>query len=306
MEHPNKPSMRQTQLQRLWISCERSFDGSGPRVWYARAVFFLRALLGWKQVRHFLNPEGSLSRHMARRPETLGALSWPYISLGWSAPERLSRIRNHFLTIDSALPALDFDLDEGRVLADFSDLLPGLRLVLDQPKWFLREGQLCINIFIDETRLFSLAFSLARQSELVAYVGALQGRNIEGVLETYKRITNALLGMRPRDFVIEAFLAFCRAGGITHVYAVSDVSRHHRSPYFGKAVSRFTLDYDEVWRERGGRIHCANFYELPVEGTKRDMSEVPSKKRSMYRKRYALMDRMEADLKNRLTNGFAS
>jgi uncharacterized protein VirK/YbjX len=291
-------------LLRLFTVSRRVIEGSGFRVWRSRLSFVASATLVRRQLADMLGDTGSFGRHLAKRPEVVGVLVWPYVSTSWDARQRLSLIREHFATLDNVLSKLDFDPDDVLILEDLCDLLPGLRVVLDQPKWFMREGQLCLNIFVHDTRLFSLAFSFGARPTLSAFIGAIQGRDIDGVLEVYKQITSALHGMRPRDFLIEAFLCLCRTAGIERVYAVSDANRHHRSSYFGRAPRAFSLNYDEVWRERGGSQQREDFFVLPIEGTKRDLSSVPSKRRSMYRKRYELMDRFEADIRKGLRDGF--
>ncbi|MBX9625128.1 MAG: VirK/YbjX family protein, partial [Gemmataceae bacterium] len=196
----------------------------------------------------------------------------------------------------SKVPGLPLGPDETRDLVDLGDHLPGLRMVLDRPNWFTREGQLALNLFTGPTRVFTLAFALRLEPDLTAYVGALQGRSLDGVLDTYRELTRALHDMRPRDFLVEVFRALGRAVGVRRILAVSDACRHHRSPYFrGKSVDG-SLNYDEVWRERGGRPLGDGFFELPVEAGRRAADEIPARKRSMYRKRYALLDRIEAEL----------
>ena len=103
-------------------------------------------------------------------------------------------------------------------------------------------------------------------------------------------MTKAAHGMRPRDLLVELFRAFCRAVGAARMLAVADASRQHRSRYFGKAKAEtLSLNYDEIWLERGGVAKGPDFFELPVALRLRDLEEVPSKKRGMYRRRHELL-----------------
>jgi uncharacterized protein VirK/YbjX len=104
--------------------------------------------------------------------------------------------------------------------------------------------------------------------------------------------------MRPRDFLFELFRAFCRAFGVSKIYAVSDASRHHRSSYFGSKAKNgeLTLNYDEIWLERGGALHNSDFYVFNVDQQLKNLEEVPSKKRSMYRKRFEFLETTEAQI----------
>ena len=91
----------------------------------------------------------------------VGAVIWPYQCSGWDARTRFARIFDHYSTIARIGRPLDFPVDDYLVsLEALGELREGLRVILDQPKWFMREGGLTINLFLADTRMFSLAFSL--------------------------------------------------------------------------------------------------------------------------------------------------
>lgn len=276
-----------------------------------RLVFMAKAARVSSSLKPFLTAtEGSsINKLIAQRPETVGAVVWPYQCLTWDAKTRLGRIEDHYRVIESLSPKIDFPVDGALKLLHMGDTYENLHIVLDQPIWFMREGQLVLNLFLDNVRIFSLAFSFAHESgNVVAYVGAMQGRNIDGLLDTYREITKAMHGMRPRDFLFELFRAFCRAVGVSKIFAVSDTSRHHRSSYFGKKEEKgeLTLNYDEIWLERGGIQMTTDYFEFSMHSHIKNLEEVPSKKRAMYRRRYEFLEIMEArmqDVCNHINNG---
>lgn len=286
----------------LWRSSGFMFDDAA---WVDSMKLRTRFMLG--AVRHraavvpFLRSSGALARALAQRPQLLGVVVWPYQCLSWEAPTRLQRIREHWLAVETEVPLLNFPPNDAIDLIQLNDLMPGLRLVLDQSMWFMREGQLVLNLFIAETRVFSLAFSLRKSEVLTAYLGAIQGRSIEGALEIYRDMTHAMSGMRPRDFLVELFRMLCASIGVKTILAVSDASRHHRHPYFGNKFNESTaLNYDEIWRERGGSVVDEDFFSLPIDAQRRSLESISSKKRSMYRARYENLARIETELNTRL------
>ena len=251
----------------------------------------------------FLNPApGTMLAHvMAQRPETLGALVWPYQCAAWDAEDRLDRIAAHYAEIDRLGGPFIFDLDEKRVLVTLEDEHPGLRLVLDQPKWFMREGGLVLNAFVGDFRAFSLAFSLWPLSGggLAAVIGGLQGRNAEDALGLYRQLTKDLHGLRPRDFLLEAFRMLARHMGVTEIHGVTQAQRHHVHPFFGEKnldKAALTPDYDAIWEDRGGTRMNDHFWRLDVAPEPRDLETVKPKKRSLYRKRFAFLDALEPAL----------
>jgi uncharacterized protein VirK/YbjX len=252
----------------------------------------------------YMHPrEGSpLQRIMRQRPALVGATIWPYICLSWSAETRLQRIEEHFGVIEKLGSQLDFPVTEMLSLIDLADVATNLRVVLDQPKWFMREGLFVINLFIQDVRIYSLAFSFAfEEGEIVTHIGAIQGVDVEGILGDYKDLTKALHGMRPRDFLVELFRIFCCCLGVSKIYAVNDAKRQHRSSYFGSQKSEeLLLNYNDIWVERGGVQDSEDFFALSVETPMRNLEEVPSKKRAMYRRRYELLQSIEARMQSAL------
>jgi len=152
-------------------------------------------------------------------------------------------------------------------------------------------------LFIRDVRIFSLAFSLGRDSgELTAFVGAVQGCDIEGVADEYRDLTKATHGMRPRDLLFELFRMLCSLICVTKILAVSDEFRHHRSAYFGGPNRQFFKNYNEMWVDRGGQPASPMFFAIPVRGGRRELSDVPAKKRAMYRRRYETLEAIEQKL----------
>lgn len=271
-----------------------------PGVTLSALTLKLRMLReGWSYdtaLQPFLSPavDSALAKVIAQRPQILGALVWPYQCAAWDARERLERIRVHYAEIDRIGAKLKFDLDEKLVIAKFYDVHKGLHVIIDQPRWFMREGGLVLNLFIDKFRAFSLAFSFYRdpQGDVVAVLGGLQGRNQDGALDLYRALTKDMHGLRPRDFLIEVLRVFCRHFEINVIHAVTQAHRHHVHPFFNN--KNLTPNYDEIWEDRRGSRIDEFFYALPVCPEMRDLSTVKPNKRSLYRKRFALLDEVES------------
>jgi uncharacterized protein VirK/YbjX len=246
---------------------------------------------------------GTLLEHTVHtRPEILGFVTAPYFCADWTPAERIEHYIEHIGCLETFGPCFGFATDESVELMQLDLIGPAYHVVLDKPIWFHREGVLVLNLFRDNVRMFSLAFALSkRPAELTALIGAIQGRNLDGILEEYRVLTKAACGLRPRDLLIELFRTLCRQIGVLQIHAISDACRAHRSPFFGP-VQELSLNYDEVWTDRGGIPLNRAFFTIPVERQVREVMNIPSNKRAMYRKRYALLDELEARMSAGLRN----
>jgi uncharacterized protein VirK/YbjX len=258
----------------------------------------LGTLRAWFGIRD--NP--GLTQMLSNWPRTHGVLIGPYIHCGWPLAQRLHIIDRHYREAQRCA-AIVTEAVSGEVeLARFDERYPGLRLVLDKTTWFTREGEIVLNLHVDNARMMAIAFTLGEEAgQRVAYVGALQGAHASENFdprEMYRKMTHALHGMRPRDFLVSALRMLCTELRVARLYAVANDSRHHHHPYFGgtkKAMHH--MNYDEVWSENSGTRLDNGFFEIPVAYQHRDLKEISTHKRAAYRRRYQLLDAVGQDIK---------
>lgn len=251
-------------------------------------------------------PENRLfAADLQARPELLGFLVWPYVHAGWPVMTRFEALSQHEQAMATDMAPLAVALTGSLQVADLADISPGLQLVVDRASWCLREGSLVFNQFLGDERMMSLAFSFGwRDGERVAYIGSVQGSNIDSALAKYREMAKGLQGMRSRDFLIKMFQLLTKHMGVRQVFGVADEQRHHRHPYFGTAkAERLHLDYDEIWQEHSAERTPDGFYRLPSLPVVKAMEEIAAKNRALYRRRYALMDQLSADLATRFAPG---
>ncbi|AWI87853.1 hypothetical protein C0214_05785 [Methylobacterium sp. DM1] len=250
-------------------------------------------------------PSSALTRLLKARPEILGMVVTPYLCAKWTATERFARIIDHCETVERIAPLLNLPVNTFVDLLILHEMNSTYRLVLDQPQWFLRDGQATFSLWEGEDRLISLSYCLSSSGgDLTAYVGGLQGRSEDGVLERYRRFTKHAEGMRPTDFTIEMFRSFCRGIGVSQILAVSEATQNRRSAYFCRSVEQIPahLNYDELWLGRGGQMQSDGFFKMSLSQSRRATDSIPTKKRAMYRRRYAMLDAMTVRL-DEITRG---
>lgn len=259
-----------------------------------RALVFLPGVRKWFEISD--NP--LLTRALKRFPMISGAIYWPYINHIWPMKQRLSAIDQHFRMLDGRATILAKAMFEEVELARLDEVYTGLRLVLDKAEWFIREGEVVLNLFVNDLRYFSVAFTLGMDNDKpLIFVGALQGSNSDSAQGVYRDLTHALHGMRPRDFLIVALKLLCMELDIHRIWAVSSDCRQHNSPYFGGVhKERVLLAYNNVWTEHGGLALDNGFFDIPAVVRHKNMSEIPTRKRAAYRRRYVMLDKLALDI----------
>jgi uncharacterized protein len=260
-----------------------------------RALVFLPAIRKWFEI----SDSPLLSLAIKRFPLMHGMIYWPYINHNWPMERRLAAINQHYRMLDGSAAIIAHATFEDVELARLEEYA-GLRLVLDKTVWFLREGEIVLNLFVRDQRFYSIVFTLnVDAGQPLILVGALQGANSDAAQGVYRDITHALHGMRPRDLLMVALKLLCRELGVHRIWAVSNDKRQHNSPYFGDShKEKVLVAYNEVWLEHGGIELDNGFFEIPAMIRYKDMNEIPSRKRAAYRRRYQMLDKLALDIKS--------
>ena len=293
-------------LRWLWAVAPSVCEGSGFVIAARRVRFLVRVLTNYGLLKPIINarPGGALGKAIKARPEIIGAVLWPYQCSAWDVRTRLSRIRGHYDAVDAAGQLLNFPVDATLTLLDLAEITHGLRVAIDQPRWLMREGLLVINLFMAETRIYSLSFSVFQEAngQLVAVVGAIQGSGCEldDACGEYRRLTKAAHGMRPRDLLFEVFRMLCVRMGVADIIGVANEFRHHRHSYFANGPKTFSTDYNEIWADRGGIRMNEMFYRLDPYRKRRPLAEIRPNKRAMYRRRYQMLNSLNEQLNKNL------
>jgi uncharacterized protein VirK/YbjX len=269
--------------------------------------FFLDSFKHRKILKLFVNEIDNLgySELFKHEMPLLVVARCPYIHNQWEVEQRLKIILQHYKIIKNMPGILNLVNAKPRIILDLSNYLAGMFITLDKAKWFVREGEIVLNLFKENERLMSLAFTFSElNNELVIYIGALQGMHPSSEsLEMLKQVTKSLEGIRPADMLLEVLREIALNVGVKQIFAISDESRHHRHKYFGKLQeSMLKTNYNQKWLENQGELLENGFYALPIKKHRKDIAEVASNKRALYRRRYVMLDIIEAALEEVLSN----
>lgn len=219
-----------------------------------------------------------------------------FLLKGQSRPsEILARLLAHYqsLLFRQSLITVESYFAQGQSLwqDDFEELAVTLLLQYDHRMRF--EGQLSLKLLLNNEEAYFVNFVL---DEGRAYVAGIQGVKDNKAL--YKTFTKHLHGLRPQNFVWMAFLDWCRAVGIEQVYGVRPECHVYQNET--KSQHKIGFDYETFWQEVGGIGFDDIWYVLPIDYPHKPIEEVEQKKRSLYRKRYALLDEARQCIEGRV------
>jgi len=225
----------------------------------------------------------------------------PYINAMWSPEESRQVLETHYTMLKGAASILHFPPDESVPLALLDEEVEeGLRLTLDKPPWLVDEGEVGINLFRGGARVYTLMFTLGqRDGRRVAYVGAIQGKAGGHGLDMNRHLTRAAHAMRPRDLLFAAFRMLCAHLQIDTIFGIADAHNICHSAYF-KGRKRVFAQHDPAWKEYGGVIRPDGFFEIAVPLPYREEKDIPVRKRTLYRRRYDMLHRIDAAIASRL------
>jgi uncharacterized protein VirK/YbjX len=286
-------------LQLITSAAQKIYAGPSLTAFKRRTIFICRALSHRALLQDFWARLKRASVAGRLPVDVLGVTEWPYLNNTWDVAERLDRIATHYeLLASTSGTLLGLDRRTAVRLVDLSRFSPGCEIIIDRAQWFKREGELVLNLFRETLRVASLVFILGSQSGVPAIlVGAIQGINrgvsSEEALEVFRNLTKDFDGLRPKSLRMIA-----QELGIKMLLAVADENRHHRHKYFSpEEQAKLAANYNETWNELGGLPSTVpGFYELPVKPLRKELTEVPAKKRAMYKRRYAMLAEIETDV----------
>ena len=159
-----------------------------------------------------------------------------------------------------------------------------------------KEGLLSGMLRLGRVPFYQIIFWIApaQDGRPAMWIGAMQGPNMEHARDAVKQATKLCHGYRTKNLALLLAQAAARGLGLGHIYAVTNIGYYANNHV--RIDRKLKTDFSEFWREAGGFDTAdERFMELPLTETRKTMEEVPTRKRAVYRRRFALMDEIEAE-----------
>lgn len=283
------------------------YNMDNPREARRMVVFVLRSMwrnAGMKKMMEYFQADEQLRHLCADGAFPLEQVTRAFFYKGSTFAERCQLVREHYDFLKEKLQPEDFyeissfkgdvlgrqlwscDADE-QVLQAMLAINPGQR----------KEGLLSLELMLGDEYLYQLMFWLAKdkQGDMSLWVGALQGPNMDDARDIIKRITKLCHGYRTKNLVLYIARGVCRALGVKHIYAVTNEGYYANN--HARVDRKLKTSFSDFWAEAGGSpTEDSRWYRIPLVEERKTMEEVPTRKRAVYRRRFALLDEIDVQI----------
>lgn len=246
-----------------------------------------------KRLESFLNQQTLWARLFNQHLYRVNTLLYVYCDKKFNAQQRLDAITQHFTLAEQKLGATLCEQLITQKSITLSHLTENLSLQLNINNIDPLEGFFSLNIQDHETgqSVYDASFTFLAPNQLL--ITSIQGPKGENSQELVRIATKQLHGVRPMFMLVNAFKMLaqtwnCELTGIPH---------KKQAKYRWNDSARLLFNYDEFWQENKAQL--AKYWWIPVEIERKPLDEIQSKKRSMYRKRYEMYDKVLLDIQTR-------
>lgn len=210
--------------------------------------------------------------------------------------ERIKLIEEHFTFLTQSLNE-DFLLKiygGEKILLwkmPLDENLKELRLVICMQSGQKKEGLASIILELaDGTPVYQIIFWISKGA---MWIGALQGPNVEDSKDLIKILTKKCHACRTKNLILYAAQATARALNLQKIFAVTNYGYYANNHI--RRDRKLKTSFSDFWQECGGvPSDDEKFYNLPLTASRKSIDEIPAHKRAVYRRRFKLLDEMDA------------
>ena len=289
--------------QAMYKLSKRVYPGTKISVLIKRRKFEFHLL---KNYRYYLELKSLFNKQKLNQisqayPRIFDKVNRPYLVRGAKPEQRFQILDSNYRFVEGAFSnrlIRSIFIDQDFLLCDlpFPEEYGKIATSLIYESKFEREGEFTIALHDEAKRLlYSISFSLNSTGQTVeALVGCVQG----GMpLTEIKQMTKALEGVRPPNLLVFLLRVFCQHFKISRLRAVGFQAQVYCETH---KHAKIRFDYDSFWQELGGVQSEQGLFSIPVEHSRKPISEIRSNKRASYSRRYALLDGLEGQIQRAL------
>ena len=280
------------------------YDTKNWREMHRLLVFLGRSSIHYPTVKNLIawfETDATRRMLLTANPFPIEQATRAFFYAGSTLGERVRLIRDHFDLLFALFPP-DWAVRLGRFDAHYTvwrsaqadfDWYAELTFEPGQRK----EGLLSLKMMLGKDALYQIMFWLAKdkKEESSLFIGAMQGPNMENAKDVVKETTKLAHRYRTKNLILYMVRAVARTMKLKHIYAVSNEGYYANNHM--RRDRKLKTDFGAFWEEAGGHVtDDPRFYELPLVEARKTMEEVPTRKRAVYRRRFAFLDDVDAQI----------
>jgi len=180
-------------------------------------------------------------------------------------------------------------------------------LTLGYDERFRKEGELVCTFSSNELggKLVAGAFSFEQLEgdKWVCRIGCVQGYSND-FDNSFKLAQKQMHGLRPKSLIVFAIQELARQMGCVEIYGAGDSIQAYRRKHLIHLPWRHSIqfDYNAIWKESEGEPAEEGWYKLPLIPARKSYDQIKPNKRSLYNKRFALLESISINIENQVKN----
>ena len=257
-----------------------------------RFRYRLRSWLHWQAVKKFesvVNQKPWLVDLLNQRANFSYPLVHRFLDKRFNTQQRFDAMCDNLTFLPEKLTALGLPPLWQQAIS-FGEVIPDFEMRLTITDYQPMEGFWTLELVHSPSQelVYLLTFGKVQQALLIAVI---QGPNFEGSKDMVKLLTKKCHGLRPAYLMVEAMKALTNVLGYSALWGIP-----HKYQNKSRIVQskRYVVDYDAIFAESAGTLK--DYWELPLHFETKNMDDIPSNKRSMYRKRYAMLEQLQENM----------
>ena len=257
-----------------------------------RFRYRLRSWLHWQAVKKFesvVNQKPCLVDLLNQRANFSYPLVHRFLDKRFNTQQRFDAMCDNLTFLPEKLTALGLPPLWQQAIS-FGEVIPDFEMRLTITDYQPMEGFWTLELVYSPSQelVYLLTFGKVQQALLIAVI---QGPNFEGSKDMVKLLTKKCHGLRPAYLMVEAMKALTNVLGYSALWGIPH--KYQNKSRFVQS-KRYVVDYDAIFAESAGTLK--DYWELPLHFETKNMDDIPSNKRSMYRKRYAMLEQLRENM----------
>ena len=221
--------------------------------------------------------------------------------------ERIRLIEEHMVFLQSNLnPQVVESLYSNNPLKlwqmELDEDFKSMELVMSIESGQRKEGLLSLLLRLDNGKpLYQIIFWIAKDNagDWAMWIGALQGPNMDDAKEVVKKITKQCHAYRTKNLILYAAQAVTRNLNLKKIYAVTNEGYYANNHV--RIDRKLKTSFSDFWIEAGGsHTDDERFDILPLTEARKSAEEIPTRKRAVYRRRFALLDEIDSTIEEKI------